>query len=286
MPAIGVITFELRLDDAHSLKDKRHYVKSLKDRLRAKFNVAVAEIDYQRTVEAQQKAPDLVVRQSLDAAKGRYEVAKANLSRAETLLQFCKITAPFSGVITKRWVDPGAFIPVATSGSAAANAALVTITDYSIVRVQVAVPEPETPFIRNGLPVKVIVEELTGPALSGSITRYSHSLDNATRTMLAEIELPNPKGQLLPGMYAMVKLSIESRTNTMLLPLEALVVEKAGTSVFTVKVNMAAKVSVKTGFNDGAFVEILNGLNSTDPVILVGKQILAQGQRITTTEVK
>src|SRR5205807_846674 len=98
----------------------------------------------------QAKAPDLVVRQSIDAARAKYEVAKANLERAETLLKFCKITAPFSGVITRRSVDPGAFIPAATSGSASATSALLMLADFSTVRVRVAVPEAEAPHIRNG----------------------------------------------------------------------------------------------------------------------------------------
>src|SRR5579872_447183 len=250
----------------------------LADEARYKAELVVAELDNRRAIEAQQKAPDLVVRQSLDAVKGRYEVAKANLDRAETLLQFCKITAPFSGVIIKRWVDPGAFIPAATSGSTAQTSALVAIADYSTVRAQLAVPEPETPFIRNDLPVKVTVEELPGTAFTASVTRYAHALDEATKTMLTEIDIANPKGQLLPGMYAMVKVSIETHPNGLLIPVEALVIEKSGTSVFTAVSNKAAKVPVKTGFNDGAFVEILGGLAPDAPVILAGKQNLTQEQ--------
>src|SRR5207249_11073252 len=110
--------------------------------------------------EAQRKAPDLVVQQSVDTAKSKSDIAKANLQRTETLLGVAKITAPFSGVITRRMVDPGAFIPAATSGSAAQNAALFTLMDFSKVRVQTAVPEPEVPLIKNGLVVKIAVEEL------------------------------------------------------------------------------------------------------------------------------
>ena len=89
----------------------------LADAARYKAEVEVADIDYRRVSEAQKKAPDLVVPLSVDAAKGRYEVAKANLERAATLLKFTKIIAPFSGVITRRMVDVGAFIPAATAGS-------------------------------------------------------------------------------------------------------------------------------------------------------------------------
>jgi len=95
------------------------------ERSRYKAEVEVAAIDYKRLSESQKKLPDLVVPQTVDDARGKLDVAKANLERTETLLNYAKITAPFSGIITKRTVDPGAFIPAATSGSAAQNAAIV-----------------------------------------------------------------------------------------------------------------------------------------------------------------
>src|SRR5438552_6126367 len=87
----------------------------LADRAKYKTEVEVAELEYKRLRESQQKAPDLVVPQTVDNAKGRFDVAKANLDRTEILLSFAKIIAPFSGIVTKRMVDPGAFIPAATS---------------------------------------------------------------------------------------------------------------------------------------------------------------------------
>src|SRR5882724_8794221 len=102
----------------------------LAEETRYKAEVEVADIDYKRLSESQKKAPDLVTPQSVDDAKGKWDVAKANLQRTQTLLNFAKITAPFSGIVTKRLVDPGAFIPAATSGSAAQNAAIVTLADF------------------------------------------------------------------------------------------------------------------------------------------------------------
>ena len=86
------------------------------DLAKFKTEAEVAKIDFERTVEAQKKAPDLVIPQTVDNARGKFEVAKASLERIEKLLGFAKITAPFSGVVTMRYVDPGAFIPAATSG--------------------------------------------------------------------------------------------------------------------------------------------------------------------------
>ncbi len=105
----------------------------LADIQRYKAEVEVADLDFKRLSESQKKLPDLVVPQTVDNAKGKLDIAKANLDRTQTLLNYAKITAPFSGIITKRAVDPGAFIPAATSGSAAQNAAIVTLTDLNRV---------------------------------------------------------------------------------------------------------------------------------------------------------
>jgi len=246
----------------------------------------IADLDYKRASDARQKSPDLVVPQSVDAAKAKSLMARANLERAETLLGFCRITAPFSGVITRRAVDPGAFVPSATSGSAAQNAMVVTLMDFDKVRVQVAVPENEVPLIRNGLPVKVTVDELPARVFEGGVTRFSQALDEGTKTMLAEIDLENPKHELRPGMYATAKIGVEKHADVLLVPVEAAVIEKSGTSVFIVADGKAKKIPVKAGFNDGASVEILDGLAPTQPVILVGKLVLSSGQAVNVAEGK
>jgi RND family efflux transporter MFP subunit len=222
----------------------------------------------------------------VDEARSKSDIAKANLERTDTLLSFTKITAPFAGVITRRLVDAGAFIPAATSSSAAQNAGLFTIMDFTKVRVQVPIPETDTPFIRTGLPVKVGVEELKEGPFDGSVTRFSYALDDATRTMLAEIELGNPKGDLRPGMYANARIIVERKPDSLVIPAEALFVEKTRNSVFTVTDNKAKRITVKTGFNDAGSVEILSGVNLNDQIILLGKQSLADGQPVTITEGK
>jgi len=255
---------------------------------RAKFaaELAVAQIEFKRVSEAHKKASDLVLPQAVDNAKGRFDIAKANLERTDTLLSFAKITAPFAGTVTKRMVDPGAFIPAATSGSAAQNAALFMLMDFSKVRVQTAIPENEVPFIKNGLPVKVTVEELSGHPFDGAVTRYAQALDDATKTMLAEIELPNPQGELRPGMYAAARIIVERKPDALLIPSDALVVEKTRNSAFTVAEGKAKRVTIKTGFNDGGWVEVLDGLKLDESVVLVGKQALNDGQAVSVTEGK
>jgi membrane fusion protein (multidrug efflux system) len=252
----------------------------LADIQRYKAEVEVADIDFKRLSESQKKVPDLVVPQTVDNARGKLEIAKANLDHTQTLLNYARITAPFSGIITGRNVDPGAFIPAATSGGAAQNAAIVTLTDLNRVRVQVAVPELESSLVATGQPTKLTVEGLPGRTFDGSITRFSYSLDDSSKTMLAEVELPNPHLELRPGMYATVKIGIERKEDALLVPADAVLVEKAGPSVFTVAENKAKKTSVKTGFNDGTQVEILSGIKPDQSVILIGKKSLADGQPV------
>lgn len=252
----------------------------LADVAKYKAELEVCELDYKRLSESRKKLPDLVVPQTVDNAKAKMDVAKANLDRTETLLSFAKITAPFSGIVAKRMVDPGAFIPAATSGSAAQNAAIITLTDFSRVRVQVAVPEAESALIAKDESVKVTLDGLPGRSFDGKITRFAYTLDEASKTMLAEIELANPKLDLRPGMYALVKIGIERKEDALLLPTDAVVTERAGASAFTVSDNKAKKVPLKTGFNDGANVEILTGINPDQPVILVGKRVLTDGQPV------
>src|SRR5262249_51142409 len=158
----------------------------LADRVKTQAEVEVAATDHRRVAEARKKAPDLVIPQTVDDADARLKIAAANLARIETLLGFTRITAPFAGVVTQRSVDPGAFIPAATAGSTAQNAAIVSLADFTTVRVYVAVPEPEVPFVTRDAHVVVTVQELPGKTFPGNVTRVAYALDEATRTMLAE----------------------------------------------------------------------------------------------------
>ena len=258
----------------------------LADRAKFKAEVKVADTDYQRVSGAQQKAPDLVTPQAVDEAKGRLDMASANLERTETLLRYAQITAPFAGIVTARFVDPGAFIPAATSGGAAQTAAMVTLADFNTVRAQVALPEVEAAFAQVGQPVKLSVEGLAGKTFEAKISRLSYALDDATKTMLIEADMPNPDLLLRPGMYATVKVGVENHPDALVIPVEALVMEKANAFAFVANGGKAKKTAIKIGFNDTVRVEVLSGLTGSEAVILVGKLILADGGAVTSTEVK
>ena len=254
------------------------------DLARQKAEVAVADVAFRRASEAQKKAPDLVMPQTVDDAKGKLDVARATLERTETLLSYTKIRSPLSGVVTARSVDPGAFIAAATGGSVAPSAGIVTVMDFRTVRIEIAVPEPEVPHVRVGLPVEVTVDELPGRTFKGRVTRFTYALDEASKTMTAEAEIPNPEDALRPGMYARARLALERRESALLVPIASVVGGKGQDFVFTVSEGRAKRIPVRVGFRDGANAEILDGLAPGRGVVLAGAVPLADGQPLAVAE--
>jgi RND family efflux transporter MFP subunit len=241
--------------------------------------VKVADIDFERVSNAAKKAPDLVTPQSLSEAEGKRKVARARLDQTITLMKYSRIAAPFSGVITQRFVDPGAFISVPTGG-ATQTAAIVTVADFRTIRVQVAVPELEASLVDKGEPVKFSVEGLPGKVFEAQVSRISYALDEATRTMLVEADAPNADLKLRPGMYATARIGVETKADALLVPVEAIVMEKTNAFLFLASDGKAKKTAVKLGFNDGVKVEIASGATEQDRVLLVGKMTLTDGQPV------
>jgi membrane fusion protein, multidrug efflux system len=241
-------------------------------RAKQQAELEAAKVDFSRMQESLQKAPDLVVPEMVDQARGRFEVARASFDQSETLLGYATITAPFSGIITQRNVDPGALIQ--------ANSPIVGLMDFSKVRLQVAVPEIEAARVTVGQPVKVTTENLPGRHFDGNVTRFTYALDTASRTMLVEVMLDNPDLALRPGMLVTARIGIEHKERARLMPAESLVMEKANAFAYTVDGGKAAKHPIKTGFNDGQNVEVLEGLDDNDAVILAGKLKLSNGQAV------
>jgi membrane fusion protein (multidrug efflux system) len=253
----------------------------LADRLRREADLHIATADVERVHGAQAKAPDLVTSQTVDEAEAKLAVAKASLAQADTLLRYGQMAAPFAGVITMRYVDPGAFVPAATGNSSPAAAAVVTLMDFSVIRAQVAVPETEASRVRVGEPVSISVDGLPGRNFTASVSRQSYALDEATRTLLVEADLPNSDLVLRPGMYASIKVGVEKHTDTLLVPAAALVKEKTANFLFTLANGKAVRNAVKVGFNDNVNVEILEGVAESARVILPGKLTLTPDQAVT-----
>ncbi len=179
------------------------------DRVKYRAQLDVAARNYARIQQAAKAAPDLVTPEQVDRYRGRVEVAQAELDRVEALLRYARVTAPFSGTITARYVDPGAFVAVPTAGDPK-GAAIVTLMSLSRVRVQIPVPERTAPSVRPGCPAVVSSVDLPGVRIPVKITRVSYALSRESQTMLAEIDMANPGHRLLPGMYVSVQLSATS----------------------------------------------------------------------------
>ncbi|HZE43486.1 MAG TPA: efflux RND transporter periplasmic adaptor subunit [Steroidobacteraceae bacterium] len=242
-------------------------------RAKQQAELKVAQAEYSRLQESLQKAPDLVVPEMVDQARGRFEIARASLDQSETLLGYATITAPFSGIITRRAVDPGALIQ--------ASSPILGLMDFSKVRLQIAVPEVEASRVTVGQPVLVTTDNLPGMHFDGKVTRFTYALDAASRTMLTEVMLDNPQLALRPGMLVTARMDIEHKEGARLMPVESLVMEKANAFAYTVDGNKAAKHPIKIGFKDGKNVEVLDGLAASDPVILAaGKLKLNNGQAV------
>lgn len=256
------------------------------DAIRAHADVQGARSDFERLSEAARRAPDLVVPLTVENARTKLEMAQAAVSRQETLLGFTQLRAPFAGTITKRWADPGALIPAATGSSSPTASAVVTLMDFSVVRVEVYVPEPEVPPVRTGMLAELKVDELPGRVFSGQVSRLGYALDETTRSMPIEIDIPNADGTLRPGMFATARLSVGTKASAPLLPLDALVTEKARTSVFLWVNGKAHKVLVKVGFEDGKNFEVIEGVPPEVPVIRTGRLPLAEGMVVERKETK
>jgi membrane fusion protein (multidrug efflux system) len=150
----------------------------------------------------------------------------------------------------------------------------------------VGVPEIEAPRVQVGQPVVVTTESLPGRTFRGTVTRHSGALDEATRSLIVEADLPNADGTLRPGMYVLVKIGVEQHKDVMLVPAAALVREKAAGFLFTLVDGKANRIPVKYGFNDGVNVEITDGLQENARVIIPGKTALVSGQAVTAVEVR
>jgi membrane fusion protein (multidrug efflux system) len=244
----------------------------LSARAKQHAELTAAQAEYGRLRESIKRAPDLVVPLTVDQARSRMEIARANLDQSETMLRYATLTAPFTGVVTQRFVDPGALIQAAT--------AVVTVMDFSKVRLQVAVPEVEASRVAVGQSVSVSTDNVPGAGFEGKVARFSYALDAASRTMLAEVSLENPQLSLRPGMLVTAKLGIERHEEAKLIPSDALVMEKTNAFVYVVEGGKAVKRPIKIGFTDGKSVEVLEGVNPGDAIALIAKRAMSDGQLV------
>lgn len=255
-------------------------VPELDQRLaRAKADLEVQRVTYQRMDKVWKSDPRLVAREDVDIAQGKYLQAKAQADELEALVSYTKITAPFDGVITARFVDPGALIRAGgdqtitpldqSSAHPNGNGAspVLGLAMISTMRTYVYVPQEAVSWIRRGMPAKLTVQNLPGRTYEGTVTRYANSLDLGTRTMLTEIDLKNPNNELYPGMYANVTLDLERHRDALVLPESAVGESTEGRYVMVAQDGKLHRQPVTVGINSGKSVEITDGLSGREEVV-------------------
>lgn len=218
------------------------------------------------------------------AAKANIGAGEANVRSLEEQASFSRVVAPFTGVILSRSIDTGSLI---TSGSANSVTQLFTIGQSGVVRVFINVPQSNAPDALNSSTAQVTFRELPGHVYSGALTRSSTAIDPASRTLLAEIDLQNTDGKILPGMFATVSFAVKNSKPPVLLPGNALVVRTAGPQAYTVDANNVAHLhSVTLGRDYGTDVEVVSGLQAGDHVILSPSDSVQDGSKVAPEEDK
>ena len=223
-----------------------------------------------------------VSRQDLDNAVGGFEArtaevlsAKANVSRLQQLQGFSRIYAPFDGVITARNTDIGALID---SGNGAKELFHVAATDR--MRVFVSVPQVYSQSARTGLDATVTLREFPGRTFTGKIARTAEAIDVTSRTLLTEVDVDNPKGELLPGAYAEVRIQLPPGASSFRLPVNTLVFRAEGMQVATVQGGHVVMQAVTLGRDFGTTVEVVSGLTGNEQVVINPPDALIAGQAV------
>ena len=256
----------------------------------AKANYELQKLTYERMNSIWNSEPGAIARQDVDISEAKHNFAKeqmahekasidnakADLERYKALLEYGKIKAPFDGVITKRFVDPGALVQNATSDADVSPVVEIMHTDSVFVFTDV--PAPDIPLLDKGDKATLIVEEIPGKEFLGVVTRYAESLNPSTRTMKTVILIQNPEHVLLPGMYVNIKLELAVHKDAITVPATALLVEKEKNYVYVVKNDKAIKREVIIGLDDGIHVEVLNGLVGDENIIISGHSGISDGE--------
>jgi RND family efflux transporter MFP subunit len=225
--------------------------------------------------------------QALEARNTEVASAQANVQRLEELVSFERIVAPFDGVITARNIDIGQLIS-ATGSTTTAGAGTITgnkeIFDISAVRtlrVFINVPQIYSPDAKNGTLAKLTLPQYPGRTFDGKLVRSSDAVDPASRTLLAEVDVDNRSGELLPGSYTEVHLNVSSAAPALIVPVGALILTPEGLRVATVDSSHHAHlVAVTPGRDYGATVEVLAGLKPGEPIVSNPPDSLTDGEEV------
>jgi RND family efflux transporter MFP subunit len=214
---------------------------------------------------------------TLQAMQATVDSHASNVRRLEELQGFQKMYAPFDGVITARNTDIGALI---NAGASTPGQALFHLAAIHILRVFVAVPQRYAHAVRPGATASLTLDEFPDHTFSGTIARTSNAIDPASRTLLVEVEVENRNGPLLPGAYVRVHLTLPQAVNAVTVPANTLLFRSEGLRVGVVRNGRAELVPVTIGRDYGSSVEVLSGLQPTDPVIVNPSDSLISGTNV------
>jgi len=246
---------------------------------RARANLEIRRLTRERLEHVWNTDKRLVAREDVDIAESKFEQAQADVEELEALVNYTHIVAPFDGVVTGRFVDPGALIQASggdgksvSEGSAHVKGEampVVSVADISTLRVYVYLPETEASDIHVGIPATLTLKEFPGRTFTGSVARFTKSLDLSTRTMLTEVDLDNPRQELYPGMYADVQLELARHHNALQLPTTAIGNTEAGghSFAYVVRDNRLVKVPLTLGISNEGWVEVSAGLLGNERVV-------------------
>ncbi len=276
---------ELKDDLEHAVATQQRSEEEVK---KAESDHEETHLAYTRLMSADKAQPNLIAQQDVDlvrskdhmaeaalaAAKDQVAIAVADVKKLNTMLGFCKITAPFSGVITRRSVDPGALVQGTSTSSR-----IVRLSQNDKLRLIFPVSVSYVPMIKQDAEIEVHIPGLS-TNFDAKISRFTRQIDTATRTMDVEADVANADLKLVPGMYATVSLATEQRKGVLALPIEA-VSRQQKTSVFLVNKNGEIEErAVVTGLETSTEVEILNGLSEGDTVMIGNRAQVRVGQKV------
>ena len=266
------------------LQDELH--SAIATEQRAEADYTNAHLIYMRLAAVNKQHPNLVAQQDLDTAEAKdrttaaaIAATKADVSKFNTLVAYTFITAPFDGVITKRYADPGALIQSGTA-SDTQSLPLVRVSDNYRLRLDFPVSVPYVKDTHVGDPVDVVVASLDGKSFTGIITRTTDRVEEQTRKMIAEIEVPNPDLKLVPGMYATVVLKVKARHQALTVPMEAV---SSGQKSSVYVINDQRQIEerpVTLGMETSSHWEVLAGLKEGDLVLIGSRSQVKPGETV------
>jgi HlyD family secretion protein len=263
--------FNERAQTGTLLDETRNSLRSAEaagDEVRAKVKSAEAALTEARA-ELDKARADVV------AAAASIEVARSEARHAEAILGYSRIEAPFDGIITRRNVDTG---HLTRSGSDAPPLFVAARTD--VVTIVVHIPETYATEVNKGDRATVKLQAMKGRIVEGTVTRTAWALDPKTRTILTEIDIPNPGGKLRPGLYAYATVIVAEHKDVLTIPTTAVVQDKDKAFCVTVVAGKAVRKAIETGLIDGARTEVVSGLGESELVVKANAASLGDGQDV------